>query len=231
MKRVLVTRAADRAARTEARLTALGHQAIMLPLFETVPLPWTMPEVEFDAVMLTSAAAATCGGNAFAALFDLPCYCVGEATAGAARAVGFTDPRVPPVTGVEGLLASIHQDGRCRVLHLCGRDVVETSAPAFELHRCAVYAAQAKAWSSAERKRAADAELALVYSARGGARLAEAIAFEARGKLAIAAISAAAAALAGEGWRLVKVASQPTEDALFAAAGLLCDEQGEAQSG
>ena len=52
--RVLVTRPEPGASRTAARLSALGHEAVVVPLFAARRLAWEMPEA-FGAVAFTSA--------------------------------------------------------------------------------------------------------------------------------------------------------------------------------
>ena len=44
-----------------------------------------------------------------------------------------------------------------------------------------------------------------------------------RGAISIAAISAAAAVAAGEGWAAVAIADKPTDEALLALAARLCN--------
>lgn len=224
--RVIVTRPAAAAAATAARLAALGHEAIVLPLFDIVPAQWTPPAGEFDAVLLTSAAAAGSAGSAMARYMHVPCYCVGEQTAAAARAAGFADVRVPPANGVAELLERMVAAGIGGVLHLSGRDVVDVAAPAsLRIERRAVYDARPRDWSAAEATAAAHADVALLYSPRAARRFAEIFAANKRPRLRIAALSRAVADAAGSGWAGIAVAGRPDENALFAAAARLCDKQ------
>jgi uroporphyrinogen-III synthase len=153
----------------------------------------------------------------------LPVYAVGEATAEAAREVGF-DVAGSGEGGVERLLGSIPPD--LRLLHLCGE------------HRIQVKAAQAITvipvyWSRAlpapEGLREIEGQVAAVHSPRAGQRLAE-LAGEAgidRATVRIAAISAAAASAAGSGWESCEAADTPDEAALLALAARLCDNRPE----
>ncbi len=59
--RLLLTRAADDAARTREKLEAAGHRAMIAPLLRILPLPATWPDGCVDGVLATS-------GNAFATL-------------------------------------------------------------------------------------------------------------------------------------------------------------------
>lgn len=86
--RVLVTRAAEDAERTARALRARGHEAIIAPLRERVRLDPPWPDAPYDALIATSRNAFA-GGPAPANLKSLPCFCVGEATALAAREAGF----------------------------------------------------------------------------------------------------------------------------------------------
>jgi uroporphyrinogen-III synthase len=89
--RVLVTRPAEDNARTAAALEALGHVAVLAPLFSVVPLPASL-EGPHDAVIATSANAVRCAdATALSGLAHLPFHAVGAATADAARQAGFVD--------------------------------------------------------------------------------------------------------------------------------------------
>ena len=70
---------------------------------------------------------------------------------------------------------------------------------------------------------ALNGSVAMVHSPRAGARLAELI--EARGEISIAAISEAAAATCGSGWREVAAISAPRDGALLALAAALCQKR------
>ena len=86
--RILLTRAEEAASRTAARLEAAGHEVILAPLFDSVPLPFHWPQGPFDALIATS-------GNAFSGWTSpgpftaLPLYTVGARTAEIAQAAGF----------------------------------------------------------------------------------------------------------------------------------------------
>jgi uroporphyrinogen-III synthase len=202
-------------------LRALGHQPIVAPLFDYVALAWQPPEGAFDALMLTSAAAVRLAGPGLDALRQLRCHVVGAATAAAARQAGFA-LMSSDAGDAAVLLARLAATGARRVLHLAGRDVVETPTPPFELVHCAVYAADRRDWSAGEAAAAATADVALAYSPRAALALAESLDAAARARIRLAALSAAVAAAAGGGWAACDLAATPDEQALFAAAGLLC---------
>lgn len=94
--RVLVTRNAEQAGGTAAKLTEQGHEAEILPLAEIRALPNEIPAGPFDAIVFTSGYAPRllvkrlARGEASEALLRLPVWCVGEATARAANEAGFS---------------------------------------------------------------------------------------------------------------------------------------------
>ncbi len=91
--RVWVTRARPGADRTAERLRAMGLDPVVQPLLTVQPLFPALPDLDrFGALVFTSLN----GVAAFAALTprrDHPVFAVGDATAQAARDVGFTDIR------------------------------------------------------------------------------------------------------------------------------------------
>lgn len=93
--RVLVTRPEPGAAQTAARLEALGHEAVVVPLSEVEPVKAPVPDVAgFDAVAVTSAnAVGSASPELLGAIAPLRCFAVGDRTAGAARAAGFENVR------------------------------------------------------------------------------------------------------------------------------------------
>jgi uroporphyrinogen-III synthase len=117
---------------------------------------------------------------------------------------------------VERLLGSL--DPRLRLLHLCGADRREAPHPQ-GITRVTVYRA---APLEVPNLAVAEGSIALIHSPRAGERFAELI--DGRSRIAIAAISDAAAKAAGRGWRTVATASRPTDDALLALAASLCEK-------
>jgi uroporphyrinogen-III synthase len=92
--RILVTRPQPGAADTAMALRARGHEPIMAPLSEIELLAKVDPKAgPWAAIVLTSATALS-GIVSFAAgkeWLDVPIFAVGDATAKAARAIGFTE--------------------------------------------------------------------------------------------------------------------------------------------
>ncbi len=184
-------------------IEATGRTAIRLPLFETRSVAWQAPDpAAFDALILTSANA------------------VGEATAEAARRAGFT----VAATGSGGaaeLVAAAERAGVRRALLLAGRERM-LDAGGIVAQAITVYASDPLPVppDAAARLRGS---VALVQSARAGARLAAIVAPGDRAGIAVAAVGAAAAEAAGSGWERVVIAPRPAPAALIDAALALAD--------
>ena len=191
----------------------------MAPLFTIRPLAWEAPDpAGFDAILLTSANAARHAGPELARFAALPCWTVGEATAAAARDAGFAEVRTGPGDGA-ALAEAVAAAGVRHALHLHGREHVPLAHPGLRIEERAVYATDA-ATELPEAARALHSAVALIHSPRAGALLA-ALAPERR-HIALAAISPAAAAVAGAGWEQVAVAAAPRDEALLELAVKLC---------
>ena len=220
MKPLLVLRPEPGGSATVERARQRGLIAIAIPLFEVRPVEWDAPDVAaFDALLLTSANAVGLGGDKLAGLRELPVHAVGAATARAARQAGFDVASIGEA-GVDRLLGSLEPD--LRLLHLCGADRWIPNRPRQEITPVLVYRAEAIPADLSP----ASGSVALIHSPRAGARFAALVdqAGIARGLIAIAAISPAAARSAGEGWAAVEFGQSPDEDALLALAERLCNK-------
>ena len=209
--RILIVRPVPGNAATAAAVTALGLEQVVVPLFEVGPLAWDAPDPDaFDAVAMTSSNAARYGGADLAQFAHLPVFAVGDATAEAAQAAGFSKIHVG--AGDAGDLA---QQLSGRVLHLTGTD--HRSIPtAAEVTTVPVYQTRPLVpWAPLE------AAIALIHSPRAGARLAELV--PERSATQIVAISAAAAQACGSGWAAVHVAAHPREHAMLECLRRLCE--------
>jgi uroporphyrinogen-III synthase len=230
--RALVLRPEPGAGATAARIRARGGEAVVAPLFRIEPEAWIAPEAgAHDALLLTSANAVRQAGPALAALTTLPVYAVGAATATAAREAGLTVHTVG--TGdAAALLATAGEAGVKRPLHLTGAEHMDAAQDGLLITRRIVYRADPVDRLSPEVLAALEARaVVLLHSPRAAALFAQLLdqAECARADVAVAAISAAAMTAAGEGWRARAVAVFPTDDALLAAAALLCETGGGMQ--
>jgi uroporphyrinogen-III synthase len=216
MTRLLVLRPEPGASATVAKARQLGLDAVAAPLFEIEPIGWETPDpASFDGLLLTSANAVRCAGDQIDKLRGLTAYAVGEATAEAARDAGF-DIASTGDSGVDRLLGSI--EAGLKLLHLCGEDRHRPTEARQSITPLPIY--RSRAIESPNIPMGAET-VALIHSPRAGQRFAELV--PDRGSVAIAAISPAAAEAAGNGWKNVAVADQPSDEALLALAASLCN--------
>ena len=221
MNRVLILRPQPGADQSARLARSFGLEPVVAPLFTVGALPWEPVEAAgFDAVMMTSANAARHGGPGLAPLTLLPCYAVGEATAAAAREAGFE--RVTVGDGdAEDLIGLCARDRVSNLLHFCGREHRAVERPGLRVERRIVYASDAVSTLPAAARAAVEGgAVALLHSPRAAALFGELV--EAREGVAVAAISAAAAEAAGDGWLAREAAPQPTDEALLELAAKLC---------
>lgn len=223
---LLVLRPAIGGEATAERARARGHVCTVAPLFQYRPLPWTPPSVPPQAILMTSAAAARLGGDGLAFYRNLPLYAVGLATATAAKAAGFEDVTTGR-SDVRAVLDNLADQGIDNVLHLAGRDRIEVTDTPIRIDRIPVYAANAVDILPEPALSALDQNAIVLLHSPRAARLFAALLADAgrnRQDLRIACFSTAVADAAGTGWAGVAIATQPTDDALFAAAAMLCDQ-------
>lgn len=221
---VWLTRPQADSARLAARLAAHGIHSLVAPLTQIVPLvvadAWPAAEV----ILLTSRHGAASLAAAPAQVRALPAYCVGEATAEAAREAGVR-PEAVGREGVLPLLARMRESLRAgtRVLYPCGTELrhpVAMLLPQMTVLPRIVYDAQPlAALPEAVADAASFAQLrgVAVFSPRAGQLL--------QARLAAAALSAAqlrayclslevAQALAGCGCERLLVAAAPEFNAM-----------------
>jgi uroporphyrinogen-III synthase len=222
---LLILRPQPGADATAARAAAVGLKGAIAPLFHLRPTEWESPEAsEVDAVLLTSANAARLGGKKISQLANLPCYAVGEATADAARSAGFTEVRTGTSDGAAALQMMVRH-GAKRVLHLCGREHITLADPEARVVRRVVYAAEQVSTLPALAVEALRAcALVLIHSPRAGSVFATLVdqCGLGRGGTRLVAISDAAAAEAGSGWKSVDIAPRPRDEALLELVAKLC---------
>jgi uroporphyrinogen-III synthase len=165
-------------------------------------------------------------GDGLASFLQLPCYAVGEATAQAARGIGFGNVSTGP-GDAQALIQQMAQGKLRRVFHPAGLDHVPVEAP-FEFVKAPVYAAHAVAFLPETAVNAVrEGALVLIHSPRAAsvfAALLDQSGIE-RGRVALAAISEAAAVSASLGWKSVAVAARPRDEALLELAAKLCQTE------
>ena len=217
--KLVILRPQPGASATQRRAEARGWETAVVPLFRIEPRDWEPPDPrDFDAVLMTSANAAGEAGPGLDRYRRLPLYAVGEATAKAARGAGFDDI-VSGAGGVAELADRLRNDGMERVLHLAGEDVRAFDDHDLSVVRLPVYAsvpADPEGLEEALR----DCPVVALHSPRAAsafARLCDERGVD-RGRIAVAAISRATLAEAGEGWRAAAAAARPSDEALLKAA-------------
>ena len=212
----------------------LGYTSIIEPLLAIVPTHATPPDLKgFDAVILTSASCLSVLVAAkadMASLFYLPCFCVGTATADAARDFGFQN--VLDAEGDGAALADLmrSQKGAPQpsVLHICGTDVNpdaqrELEDAGYDLTLWPVYsAAMSKALSSSTAASLEQGKIdaVLLFSTRTADALAALLAhytLEAccQGMIAIGISEVSLTALRPLSWRKLAAAPAPNEGAMI----------------
>jgi uroporphyrinogen-III synthase len=231
--RIWLTRSRPGAEADAAALAALGHDPLIDPVLEIVPVPATLDLEPVAAVAATSAAAV----RALAALTprrDRPLFAVGAATAAAARAAGFeqvdagedTDAGDAEALAARLVGAAPIDRSPWSVLWPRGREVAaDLAALAFalapgrvEVRPVVVYAAEPRTPEQALAAVAAGQVAAVLLHSPRGARAAAA-ALQAAGLApppAVALSSAVAAAWPGP---VLAVAARPDATALREAVG------------
>lgn len=217
---LIVTRPEPGNAATVGRARALGLNARAMPLFAAAPLAWAVPDAQdFDALLLTSAAAARLAGPGLARLASLPVYAVGAATAGAAEDAGL---RVAMTGSADAgrLLDDMTSENIRNILWLCGRDRSEFDARSVAITPLPCYAVDPVPPPSGWADLIAAPAVLLAHSARAAKRISDLVG-SAREHLSLVAISPAVAAAAGGGWRDLAIAGQPDDVAILAQARAL----------
>ncbi|MGG5821950.1 uroporphyrinogen-III synthase [Falsiroseomonas sp. HW251] len=239
---VLVTRPPPGCDETAARLRALGWTPVLAPALILAPRRFVMPPVQ--AVLITSRAAA----RALPPPSGLPLLAVGEASAAEARAAGWTDTAAAAGTAEDlaELAASRFDPGGPPLLLAVGQGyaldlAADLRARGFRVIRRIAYAAAPAAGlppDALAALRDGRVGTTLFHSPRSAlcainlirnAGLAEAAA-----RTEVLAISrrvaeAAATALAPLGWRSLRVAERPEEEALLRLLGRRDDTAADAK--
>lgn len=230
-RRILVTRPQPEADATARRLSAMGFRPVVLPLTRIEPVaPDVLPDADADAVAVTSVNALRHAPPALlASLRGKPLFAVGDTTAAAARAAGFTD--VHAAAGTARDLATLignrlRQDAR--ILHIAGVERTAGFAEALEergfgVRVTEVYRADAIAYADDFLEQLAEAGTfsgALLFSRRAALLLvalaAHAPTHEALAGATFYCISqGVAAALAPLSPGKISVAEEPDEDGIL----------------
>lgn len=220
--RIAITRAAPEAARTAARVAALGAIPILAPLLTIAPRAFDANIAGAQALLFTSAN----GVRAFAAASParaVSVLTVGDATATAAREAGFSDVQSADGDGAAlAALAAATRDPKAgALLHISGAHVaVEIAgvlaAAGFSAERRIAY--EAVAASALPPALLEPLDIVLFHSARAAAVFSQLGAPNAPARIAACLSPAVAAAASFSAWKQIVVAPAPREDALLQAA-------------
>jgi uroporphyrinogen-III synthase len=126
--RLLITRPEEDGSRLAERLTALGHEPVLLPLmtiaYRDVP-PLPLDGVQALIATSRNALRGLSRNGALAAAKRLPVYCVGEATAALAEELGLSDIRTGQGTAKDlvPVIARTAKPGAGALLYLTGEHI------------------------------------------------------------------------------------------------------------
>ena len=222
--RVAITRAAPENARTAAQLQDHGAIPYLAPLLDIAPRAFDADVTNVQALLFTSSN----GVHAFtreSSVRSVLALAVGDATAQAARAVGFAEVRSAngDVAELAALAAATLDPADGKLVHIGGAHLAgdlggALQAAGFKVERRIGYEAQAVTTLPIAFGEPLDAVLfhsvraASVFAGLGAPRA---------DQLTAACISAAVAEAARKtAWKQLVVAAAPREDALLAALGV-----------
>lgn len=224
MTGVLILRPQPGADRTAERSSRAGLGSLIWPLFEITPCDWTIPDSgDETALLLTSANAARSMGQAPQSIAHLPAYCVGNATAEAARQGGFSVTFTGETNGQE-VIDAMAEAGHRAAFHVQGEHVRSLDGPV-SLTPIITYSSRFATIDLPSAETLAS-HIALLHSARAAERFAALVDTLERPRetIRIAAISAATLDSAGQGWRAMALAKLPNDAALIDAARSLAGD-------
>lgn len=222
--KLIVTRPAEDAGPLLAKLEALGHRAVALPLLKIAPRrDIRIPERDYQAVCVTSANAVRALGKA-GRLAAVPVLTVGPQSLQAAGEAGFTkcEAHGGDVRGLAGYIIGKLNPARGPILYLSGAETSgdlegKLATAGFEVTRLVLYDAVALTHAALPALREYDG--VLLYSPRG-ARIWAALVVvagqaETARRLTHYCLSANVAAALPPSWT-ASVAAKPEEAAILA---------------
>ncbi len=212
---------------TVRRYRHAGLELIAEALFTVVQVEWQAGDPdEFDALIIGSANAIRHGGPQLERYRDKPVHAVGKSTANAAMKAGFSVKSMGN-GGLQAVLDTLAGQS-LRLLRLAGAERTVLSVPrGISVHEQAVYALAPVPISALLEKRLRCGGIVLLHSAAAARHFAaECSRLEIpRSQLAVAALGQRISNAAGAGWQAVRHCSQPSDAALLALAGNMCQER------
>lgn len=216
-------------AATQEKARALGLPITGQPLSAIRPLGWDCPDpASIDALLLGSANAILHGGPQLARLAAKPVFAVGEATAAAARAAGFT-VTMTGSGGLQGVLDDVPSFGptHCHLLRIAGEEHVPlTPPPGVTFAEVIAYRSEALPLDAAAPLLASGEALVLLHSAATASHFAaecDRLGLP-RARITLAALGPRIAASAGGEWAAIHTAARPDEPTLLQLAFDLCQQ-------
>lgn len=213
--KLLVIRPQPGADATAARVRAAGHEAVMLPLFDMQPVDWEMQaDKAYDALLITSANAIRLAGKKREQLIHLPVFAVGQNSAHAARAHGFS----VEFAGNDGIREILPYIQRHKILWLAGNDRTEFEmSDMLDIDIQIVYRSVALPLPESFAETVLDMDYVMLHSARAALFFSELVTAQKMDKkqISIAAFSQKIAFAAGSGWNKVYVARHPSDEHLL----------------
>jgi len=209
---------------TMERGRALGLEMVAMPLSEAAPVEWQVPATTFDGILLGSANGLRQAGAMRAQLAELPVYAVGEATAVAARDMGF-DIAVTGDGSLQALIDTLSPDRTLRLLRLAGEERLPLAAPPHvSIETATTYRIVHRALSASEVAQLDKGGVVLLHSAASASHFASEVrrAGIDHGRLALATLSPRIARSVSDGWKNVAVAAIPDDPALLSTALDMC---------
>lgn len=210
-------------AATIATGRALGLDILGEPLSEIRPLEWTCPDPDtVDALLIGSANAFLHGGPQLAELTGKPVYAVGNATADAARSLGFKVAAIG-TGGLQNVLDTVAPP--TRLLRIAGARHVPLVAPeGVAIHTVIAYENVALPIPERMVEALQAPVIVLLHSAASALNFAsecDRLALD-RSRISLAALGPRIVADIGSGWRSVYCAPSPNDRDLLEMVGKLC---------
>lgn len=221
--RILALRPEPGLTATLGKAGAMGLAITGRALSEIRAVDWECPDPEgIDGLLIGSANAILHGGPNLGHLIGKPVFAVGEATAAAARAAGFT-VAMTGSGGLQGVLDAIAAP--CHLLRIAGEEHVPLAPPpGVTFDKVIAYRSVPLPLDPLGPLLASGEALVLLHSAATARHFAgecDRLGL-ARAAIALAALGPRIAAAAGEGWRAVHIAAQPDEGTLLQLVFDLC---------
>ena len=202
---------------------AVGIRVEGHPLFEIQPRVWQPPATDaIDALLIGSANAVRHGGSSLHALRAKPVHVVGKATAAVAEAAGFIVASIGRAD-LQSLVDTLA--GPLRLLRLTGAEHVPLEMPAgIEIDTRVAYESVPLRLPHELAENLRGGALVLLHSAAAARHFTSECdrCGVPRSAIALAALAPRIAQAAGEGWREVGSAAEPSEAALLALARDMC---------